>query len=119
MAAGCDRGARVLVAAVPRKPGDAVRTRGDDEGAERRFAGDCLARGWGALWGMAGRVPDCQRRRRASRRAKMRAKMAAIRASRDLDVILRPAPGGAVQHRLAISAASVGVGCNDIGWDVN
>ncbi len=45
----------------------------------------------------------------------MRAKMAAIRASKDLDVILRPAPEGAVEHRLAISSASEGVGCSDIG----
>ena len=84
-------------------------------------------RGWAArmrlgvlpVWvrggGGGGSWPDCQRRSTCSRRAKMRAKMAAIRASRDLDVILRPAPEGAVKHRLANSLASEGVGCSDIG----
>ena len=61
-----------------------------------------------------GRVPACQRRRICSRRVKMRARMAAIRASRDLGVILRPAPEGAVKLRLAKVSASEGVGCDDI-----
>ena len=79
-----------------------------------RAAGGCgwVARARGAG---TGRVPACQRRRICSRRAKIRAKMAAIRASRDLDVILRPAPGGALKLRLAKVSASEGVGCDDIG----
>ena len=60
-------------------------------------------RGWGI-----GRVPDCQRRRSASRRSKRRARMAVMRVCRAAGSILPPARGGAA---CSVAFLAPGEGC--------